>query len=343
MRRSLLRFGIAGLGSMGKRRVRCLQRLGCGKILAYDPRPDRRDEAHGLYGIPTTDDPAALAKGAIDVLIVSTPPDTHVEWARRGLDHGLPTFIEASVVLEGLEAVAERAARDRVVVLPSCTMRFHPAIAAITRLVRGGEFGHPVNFSYHSGQYLPDWHPWERITDFYVSQKSTGAAREIVAFELTWLVDLFGFPVAVTGLHGRQIDLGVDIDDTYVAALEFPEVRGALVVDVVSRHATRRLILNLAEGQLIWDQSERVVRAYSALTRTWRRVRLSRQRAAPGYNVNIGEEMYVHELKAFIGAAQGGSGYPTTLEDDIRVLKTLRAVEASERIAIARTGDGVPS
>ena len=40
-------------------------------------------------------------------------------------------------------------------------------------------------FVYHSGQYLPDWHPWESYKDFYVSNPATGARREIVPFELS--------------------------------------------------------------------------------------------------------------------------------------------------------------
>ena len=42
-----MKFLIVGLGSMGKRRVRNLQRLGMTDITGFDPRADRRDEAAG--------------------------------------------------------------------------------------------------------------------------------------------------------------------------------------------------------------------------------------------------------------------------------------------------------
>ena len=48
-----MRFLQLGLGSMGKRRVRCLQALRAGEIVAFDVRPDRRKEAEHLYGIAT--------------------------------------------------------------------------------------------------------------------------------------------------------------------------------------------------------------------------------------------------------------------------------------------------
>ena len=40
-----MKFLQIGLGSMGKRRIRCLQALGETGIVAFDPREDRREEA----------------------------------------------------------------------------------------------------------------------------------------------------------------------------------------------------------------------------------------------------------------------------------------------------------
>ena len=81
-------------------------------------------------------------------------------------------------------------------------MLFHPAIKDIKRIIQSGEFGNITNFSYHSGQYLPDWHPWEKVSEYYVSNRETGGGREIVPFELTWIADVIGFPKKVTGFFG---------------------------------------------------------------------------------------------------------------------------------------------
>lgn len=42
---------VIGLGSMGKRRIRCLQAIGGVEIIGVDLREDRRLEAQTLYGI----------------------------------------------------------------------------------------------------------------------------------------------------------------------------------------------------------------------------------------------------------------------------------------------------
>ena len=202
---------VIGLGSMGRRRVRCLQHHGVQAISGLDPRADRRDAAAREYGIAVQAHIEATDLAAFDVIVISTPPDQHHTAMAWAIDAGKPCFVEASVIRAPLPALAERARQRGVVVAPSCTLRFHPAIRDITEIVRSGRYGKVCNFSYHCGQYLPDWHPWEKVTDYYVSNPATGGAREIVPFELTWLVDALGWPAVAGGLRLRTTDVGAPI------------------------------------------------------------------------------------------------------------------------------------
>ena len=165
---------VVGLGSMGKRRIRCLKRLGFENVIAYDLRKDRREEAKEKYGVRVIGN---LDKGVfdkIDALIVSTPPDKHNQYIRLAIENRKAAFVEASVILEGLAELNSLAKKQHVLIAPSCTVRFHPAIKDIRNIVASRQYGKVTNFSYHSGQYLPDWHPWENIRDFYASKKETG-------------------------------------------------------------------------------------------------------------------------------------------------------------------------
>ena len=65
-----------------------------------------------------------------------------------------------------------------------------PGPRRIKQVVAAVAVGRPLAFTYQVGQYLPDWHPWESYKDFYVSKRATGAYREIVPFELAWLIDV---------------------------------------------------------------------------------------------------------------------------------------------------------
>lgn len=319
---------VIGLGSMGRRRVRCLQQHGVDAIAGFDTRADRRERAAREYGIAVREQLAADDLRAFDVVVISTPPDQHhtaIEWS---IAAGKPCFVEASVIRAPLPALDERARAKGVLVAPSCTLRFHSAIRDITQVVQSGRYGKPCNFSYHCGQYLPDWHPWEKVTDYYVSNPLTGGAREIVPFELTWMVDAFGWPQQVQGMKLRTADVGAPIDDTYAALLRFDGFVGSLVVDVVARQAVRKLTLNFERASLSWDWDSGTVRIYEADAGRTVELHQPRTSAHAGYHQNIGEAMYVAEVGSFLAAAQGKGSFPHSLQEDIRVLSLLEAMEA---------------
>lgn len=320
-----------GLGSMGKRRVRNALALGLKDIIGFDMREDRRKEAEAKYQVKTTDKLTDDIIAGRDVFIISTSPDKHNEYMWLAVNKNKPAFIEASVIIEGLAELAEAAEKKKVFLAPSCTMRFHVAIKTIKEIVLSGRYGKITNFVYHMGQYLPDWHPWEDIKDFYVSNKKTSAGREMVPFELTWLLDITGFPEEVSGYYGNTFDMGIDIDDTYAVNMKFKGYIGTLTVDVVSRFATRSLTLNLEHAQIRWNWEDRVVKLYEADSKRWVHYFEPEGQAAEGYNKNIVEEMYINELRSFTEAVKGTSTFPNTLEEDIRVLDILEKVEKTNK------------
>ena len=194
-----LKVCVVGLGSMGKRRIRCLLALNYTNIYAYDPREDRVQEAIRLYNVKA-EKIENIDKH--DIIIISTPPDKHLDYIKLSKKSNIPCFVEASVLLEDT-LLAIESEGDNSLVHPSCTFNFHPLIKQLRVIIESKSLGYVTNFSYHSGQYLPDWHPWEKITDFYVGKKNTGGAREIVPFELTWIYNTFGVPNKLLGVKTR--------------------------------------------------------------------------------------------------------------------------------------------
>lgn len=322
-----MKFLIIGLGSMGKRRIRCLKNLGYEDIIGFDLRENRRKEAEEKYAIKTINDIKNLNFSEISALIISTPPDKHNEYILMTIEKKKPAFVEASVVLEGLEESNKLAIQEKVLIAPSCTMEFHPAIKDIRRIVNSGDYGKVTNFSYHCGQYLPDWHPWENVKDYYVSKKDTSGVREIVPFELTWIVNVLGFPEKIIGFNGKTMDIGADIDDTYVISMDFGNSYGNMTIDVVSRYATRSLILNMEQGQIVWRWDENTVKLYDAINQRWIYYNYPVGQSVEGYNKNISDDMYIDEIKSFIENIKGKGKFPNSLDEDIKILKLLHEVE----------------
>lgn len=329
-----MNFLVIGLGSMGKRRIRCLQALGFNSICGYDSRQDRRDEATAQYGVTTYNDfSTALAESCPNALIISVPPDLHHKYMQVALDRKLPFFVEASVVDDGMEDLIIALQETSLVAAPSATLLFHPAIAIIEKQVQSGSLGKISNVIHHSGQFLPDWHTYEAVRDYYVSNPATGGGREIVPFELSWFTRVFGFPDRVCGNFRKTITISgaEQIDDTYNALFDYGNFLASFTVDVVSRHATRRLLINGDRQQLIWDWDENCVRLFNPETATWEKIEYDTGSAAAGYNANIGERMYIEEVRNFVEAIKGKRPFSNSMENDHRVLKLLYAIEEADR------------
>jgi len=324
---------VIGLGSMGKRRIRNLKALGHKNIVGVDQRQDRRDEVLKLHEIEAFSDlDEALRNRKPIAFVISVPPDAHHVYMKKAVSLNVPAFIEASVVDTDLAEVLKSAKDKGVFLAPSCTLYFHPAIKKIKDILASKELGVVSNFLYHSGQYLPDWHTYEHVRDYYVSNKATGGGREIVPFELTWITLILGLPQRVVGLYKKTIEIegAPDIEDTYNILLDYKSMIFNLSVDVVSRYATRRLVINGQKKQLYWNWDDNVIRIYNPETNLWSDISYEIISAQSGYNKNITEQMYIDEMSAFLGAFDDHSKYPNSLEHDLKVLNLLYAAENSD-------------
>ncbi len=326
-----MKFLVIGLGSMGKRRIRNLKHLTAGEIIGFDLRADRRDEAAGLHGIEVFGELERAFDAGPQAVVISTPPNLHMGIARLALERGMHFFSEAGTSLEGMKEAAALAASKRLVAAPSCTMRFHPSVRKLKELLDGGAIGRVLAFTHHCGQYLPDWHPSEDYRKFYVSRRETGACREIVPFELTWLNWLVGDEAAqVSALKAKLSDLDCDIDDAYQVLLQYRGgALGHVLVDVLARAPVRHCRLVGELGTLEWSITEKQVRCYDSRTGKWAVHAEPSTRVEAGYSEMSAEEMYIDEMRAFAAAVNGGRPWPNPMQDDIRTLELLLAAEQS--------------
>lgn len=324
---------VIGLGSMGKRRVRNLQALGIKNIVGFDVREDRRNEAIKNYNIKTVSSfEEALENFKFDAFIISLPPAIHHIYMKKGLELSIPAFIEASVVDTDFDQIIKEAKDKNILLAPSCTLFFHPAIKKITEIIKNNKLGKISNFLYHSGQYLPDWHTYEDVSEYYVSNKDTGGGREIVPFELTWITLALGFPERIVGLYKNSIQIkgAEDIDDTYNLLMDYNTSIFNLSVDVVSRYATRRLVINGDKKQLYWNWDDNMIKVFNPELNSWEEIKYEMISAENGYNKNLTEQMYIDEMETFLKAVKNEITFPNNLDHDHKVLKLLYAVESSD-------------
>jgi predicted dehydrogenase len=330
-----MRILIIGLGSMGKRRVGNLQKLDrVSEVRGWDPREDRRKEAEEKRGIKTFADIGDAYAWQPDGIVISTPPNYHTKYCLEVADLKIPFFVEASVIDDGLDRVIEKLNANKSRGVPSCTMRFHDQVGQIKKLLDGGALGdiqNRIGFTYHMGQYLPDWHPHEDYRKFYVGQRETSASREMVCFETVWLSWLVGLPNAVAAQRTKLTALDADIDDIYQLLLKYESgTYGMMMIDVIARFPFRHLRLISEDGIIEWSAIDRSLKLFDGKKGAWQILSDANAAGYQGGNFT-GEEMYVREMDNFLNVVEGDSAaFPYSFEEDRRVLKTLAAAEESD-------------
>ena len=321
---------IVGLGSMGKRRARLIRGIdGAIRLAGVDSAPARRQEALdlGLVGAAYPDLPAALDAFAPDAALVCTAPLAHADLITRLLTAGLPVFTELNLVADGYDRNLALAAEKGVLLFLSSTMLYRRETRYIKQQV--ADFGKPVHYIYHIGQYLPDWHPWENYRNFFVGDARTGGVREILGIDLPWLLDAFGpvDPAAVTVRTDTISGLGLPYPDC--ATLLLPHKSGAmgvLAADVVSPKAVRNFECYGDGLHLFWEGNPKALYRFADGDKQFVDTYPSFEHDSR-YSDNIVENAYVDELLNFFGVLQGRETPRWSFEQDRAAIAIMDKVQ----------------
>lgn len=319
---------IVGLGSMGKRRARLLRGLVPEvEIAGVDSAPGRREEARtlGITAYESLD--AALAAGGFDGALVCTAPLSHAGLIGQLLEAGLPVFTELNLVDDGYDENIRKAKEKGVPLFLSSTMLYRGETRYIKQRVQ--EFAGPVNYIYHIGQYLPDWHPWENYKNFFVGDARTGGVREIFGIDLPWLLDTFGPVTGFTAMKDKISNLEITYPDSVFVTLRHENgTKGMLAVDVVSPKAVRNFEC-FGEGlHLFWEGNPRSLYEFDKQSGEKQPVNTYAQvEQDPRYSDNIVENAYVDELANFLGVLAGAEQPRYSFEQDKETIRLIEAIE----------------
>jgi len=316
---------------MGKRRIRNLQKLHAGEIIGFDARKARVLETKRQYHVKTYNKFNEALKEKPDAFVISTPPDLHKKYADIAIDNKIHFFTEVNLSSSEIKSLIKKIKEKSIIGVPSCTLLFHPAIIELKKIIQKNTIGKIYSIHHHFGHYLPNWHPWEDYRKFYVSKKSTGAAREIVPFELVWLTSIFHDVESVFGIVKKVSTLKTNIDDLYQIMMKFRNnVYCSLIIDVFTRPSIKETKIIGEHGTIFIDFSGLIKIKKERFTK---KIKFQLGPIQKGYKKNTGAEpMYEQEMKSFINAIKKKKKYPLSLSDEYKILKILDAIEQSNKI-----------
>jgi predicted dehydrogenase len=198
-------IGLLGYGAIGAEHSRAIRAVDGLRLAAVcDSARDRlevaRAEAPGVATSTRAED--LLDSAEVDLLVVSTPPDTHADWALRAIAAGKHVVVEKPFALgpeQADEVLAAARAADRLVVVYQ-NRRYDPDHLAIRRAVRRGDlgelfhieafvggYGHPCNLWHSdeavSGGAFYDWgaHLLDQVLDLVACGAGADVAIEHVS------------------------------------------------------------------------------------------------------------------------------------------------------------------
>ena len=322
---------IVGLGSMGRRRARLVRGLepGC-HICGVDSMEERRAEAgrHGVCAYATV--AQALAEEPFDAAFVCTSPLSHAAVIGELLDAGLPVFTELNLVSDGYDALIAKAKEKQLPLFLSSTMLYRGETQYIKR--EAAAFGKPVNYLYHIGQYLPDWHPWESYKSFFVGDRRTGGVREIFGIDLPWLLDAFGDVTSVHVEKDKISQLEIDYPDSYFVTMRHANgTKGFLAVDVVSPKAVRSFEMYGEGLQVFWEGNPKELWRYNCEAKEKELVNTYESFEHDArYSDNIVENAYVDEIANFFAVLERRGKPRWSFEQDKKVIALIEAIEEAQ-------------
>lgn len=327
MEKNDLKFFVIGLGSMGKRRIRNLISLGHHDIIGYDIRNDRMKEARKKYGIKTVKSHSLGFSQNPDLVIISTWPNKHLIYAKESAKRKIPFFTEVNTEPSHIKQIIELIQKHKVLGISSMTMKFHPSVKIIKKTLDSKKLGKVYFVNYHSGENLEDWHPWEKLSDYYVGDIKTGGGRDQAVFELEWIVWLFGKPLEIMAKTKKLSNITAKIFDFYQMTLTLKDsIIINVLVDVIQRPPNRILRIICEHGLIEWNWIQGLVRIFDSRTKTWKE--FGHGEGYTGFNV---EEMYQSEIFEVIKSIKKNTNLVHSFKEELFSSKLTILAENSSK------------
>lgn len=200
-----IRVGLLAYGAIGHEHNQAVQATdGLTLAAVCDTNPERISAALELAPdcATFTDATELLDSGLIDLVVISTPPNSHYHWAKEALERGIHVVLEKPMALtadqcDDLMAIARE---KNVTLIVYQNRRFDADFVTMRRLISEGAIGTPFHYESFVGGYSRPCDYWHSMSDV-----SGGAIFDWGSHYLDQILNLFPQPVDhVVGHHHKR-------------------------------------------------------------------------------------------------------------------------------------------
>lgn len=320
---------VVGLGSMGRRRIKILKKEKNINIIGVDINFQRAEKEKKELGIKVYSTlKEAINNESINSVFVCTSPIHHGQIINESLQNDINVFSEINLIDDLYEKNIKLAKKKNLVLFLSSTFLYKKDINFIIDKIEHNK--EKINYVYHVGQYLPDWHPWESYKDYFVNEIKTNGCREIMAIEFPWIISAFGAIKNKTVIKNRISKLKLKYNDNFMIQLNHVNGnKGMIEIDVVSRKAVRRLEVFGENIYLSWEGTPDSLMEYEVQKKRFKNVfKSTRYKHNKDYADFVVEDPYEEEVKTFLKLIKNKKcDVPWDFKKDQKVLKIIDEIE----------------
>lgn len=203
---SAIRVGLLAYGAIGHEHNQAVRSTpGLALTAVCDVNPDRLAAALELAPDARTfsDATAMLDSGLLDVVVVSTPPNTHYQWAKEALTRGIHCVLEKPMALtsdECDELIALASEKSRVLVVYQ-NRRYDPDFVTMAHVIASGEIGEVFQYDSFVGGYSEPCTYWHSNAEV-----SGGAIFDWGSHFIDQILTVMPHPIAhVVGVNHKRV------------------------------------------------------------------------------------------------------------------------------------------
>jgi len=313
-----LKVGIAGVGRWGKNIIRNLWEMGSA-VAVYDPDPDRLAAAlKDRPGLTATSSYNDLLS-QVDAVAIATPAIMHFEMARQALLQGRHVFVEKppALHLAQVQELGKLAEEKGLTLMVGHLLEYHPAVARMREVVRGGEIG--------------------KVQYIYSSRLNLGVVRteenilwSFAPHDVSVLLRILGEEPSKVSAHAAAY-LSPGVYDVTVTFMEFASgAKAHIFVSWLHPYKEQKFVVVGDNGMVVFDSMD----ADSPLTLYKHEIkwvhRMPVAQKKEGIPLKIEDiEPLRREMETFVNSAVTGEAPLTDSRDALRVMRTLDAAERS--------------
>jgi predicted dehydrogenase len=318
-----LKILIVGYGSIGKRHISNLSKIGKLKIIVLTKR--KKDNFLKKNNCSIFSKIEDCLKEYPDAAIICNETSMHVKIATKLAKNNIHMFIEKplSNSLIEINQLKKIVKSKRIITHVGCVLRFHPILKKTKEIIEKKSIGKIKFVHAENGSYLPDWHPNEDYKKSYAVRSDSGGGVILTCIhELDYLIWLFGKIDTIISTNRKIGGLGIKVDDFSTSILEFSnKTIGEMHLDLFQIPKSRFCNIISEKGKLEVNFEKNQLQFYSNKNK-----KLKSIIRVKDFNKN---NMYLDEMEYFLKCIKYNKRSFNDINFGEKVLKTALLIEKS--------------